>query len=456
MARRAGRVLVAITCCLTALGAGRGVASAAPTPTTAAPIPPQAWIVADAGTGEILAEANEHTALRPASTAKVMTALTAVERLSLDATITVSALAESQPASKINMKAGQRWPLRDALASLLVVSANDAAYAIAEATSGSVAAFAKAQAATGRQLGLKDSTFADPAGLDDGNAFGGGPLMSAYDIALATRNALRVPVLAHLAASASVDFTGPDGPHHLVNHNKLVSRHLYAGADGFKTGFTNKAGHTLIATATRNGRTLIAVVLNTWDAYGWAEHFLDAGFAKARGTGTATALPAPQVTTYSARAAQFAAFRRLAPGSVSGATAVAATNPRAPSSSAPAPASTQGRTVSTSLGSGLRLTGKLAAATGPAKSGGGVSASTIVLLVLLFVLATLYVLRVRAVRRARTRRLARRRATHSMMRRGSLPVVDGRYRTGTRVGKPVESHVQIHESRDSRNARASG
>jgi D-alanyl-D-alanine carboxypeptidase (penicillin-binding protein 5/6) len=453
MARRAGRVLVAFTCCLTALlGAGRGVASAAPTPTTAAPIPPQAWIVADAGTGEILGAADEHAALPPASTVKVMTALTAVERLPLDATITVSPLAASQPASKINMKAGQRWRLQDALACLLVVSANDAAYAIAEATSGSIAAFANAQATTGRELGMKDSTFADPAGLDDGNAFRGGPRMSAYDIAIATRNALRVPLLAHLAASVSVDFTGPDGPHHLVNHNKLVSQHLYAGADGFKTGFTDKAGHTLIATATRNGRTLIAVVLNTWDAYGWAERFLDAGFAKAPGTGIGARLPAPGVTTYSARAAEYAAFRRLAPGSVSGATAVAATRPTAPSTSAPAV--TQGRTVGSALGSGATLTGRLAAATSPARSGGGVSASTIVLLVLFLVLAALYFLRVRAVRRARARRLARRRATQSMMRRGSLPIVDGRYRTGTRVGKPVESHVQIHGTDDSGDAHA--
>jgi hypothetical protein len=70
-------------------------------------------------------------------------------------------------------------------------------------------------------------------------------------------------------------------------------------------------------------------------------------------------------------------------------------------------------------------------------------------------LAVLYVLRVRAVRRARARRLARRRATRSMMRRGGLPVVDGRYRTGTRVGKPVDSHVQIRRD-DIRDAEASG
>ena len=121
-----------------------------------------------------------------------MTALTAVERLAPDTPITVSALAASQPASKISMHEGERWKLADALASLMVVSANDAAYAIAESTSGSVADFAKAETETGRQLGLRDSTFADPAGLDDGNAFRGGPLMSAYDIAITTRNALRV------------------------------------------------------------------------------------------------------------------------------------------------------------------------------------------------------------------------------------------------------------------------
>ena len=111
---------------------------------------------------------------------------------------------------------------------------------------------------------MQDSTFGDPAGLDDGNAYRGGPLMSAYDLAIATRNALPVPLLAHLAASPSVSFVGPDGVHHtLTNHNKLVREHLYPGATGFKTGFTNKAEHTLVATATRNGRTLIAVILGT-------------------------------------------------------------------------------------------------------------------------------------------------------------------------------------------------
>jgi D-alanyl-D-alanine carboxypeptidase (penicillin-binding protein 5/6) len=450
MARRAGRFLVAITCCLTALGAGIGRATAASSGASAPPIPPNGFIVADAGTGEILLAHNDHVAYPPASTTKIMTALTAVERLAPDATITVSALAAAQPASKINMKQGQRWSFAEALDSLMVVSANDAAYAIAEATSGNVAAFARAEAATGRQLGLRDSTFNDPSGLDDGNAPQGGPLMSAYDIAISASNALRVPLLARLAASPSISFTGPDGVQHtLVNHNKLVSQHLYPGATGMKTGFTDKAGHTLIATATRNRRSLIAVVLGTYDAYGWAARLLDTGFATAPGHGTGASLPPPKVTTYASRAAEFTAFQRLSVGL--GTSSPATPSPLlngAPTTTiavATVPAATAKAATRLSASS---LTGK--------KHSGGLSTTTLVLLVLVFLLAVFYVLRVRAVRRARARRLARRRATHSMMRRGSLPVVDGRYRTGTRVGKPVESHVQIRRDQESGNAEASG
>jgi serine-type D-Ala-D-Ala carboxypeptidase (penicillin-binding protein 5/6) len=456
MARRTrlSRVLVAITCCSTALGVGLGRAAAAPaaTSTPAGPLP-NAWIVTDAGSGEVLDTHNEHVAYPPASTTKIMTALTAIERLSPDTEITVSPLAAAQPASNINMKAGQRWSLVDAFASLLVVSANDAAYAIAEATSGSVAEFAKTEAATGRQLGMKDSTFADPAGLDDGNAFNGGPLMSAYDIAISTQNALHVPLIARLAAAPQFSFTGPDGVHHtLTNHNKMVSEHLYAGATGFKTGFTNKAGHTLVATATRNGRTLIAVVLDTWDAYGWAERLLDAGFAMPRGHGTGETLPANRITTYASRATQFAAFRELAAArSASGVDRATTSGPPTRGSPRSVPRASVGPLASAaSIPAATTPQVRRLAASSPGrkKHGGGTSTTKILLVLLALLLATLYALRVRAVRRARKRRLARRRATRSMMRRGSLPVVDGRYRTGTRVGKPVESHVQLRREPD--------
>jgi D-alanyl-D-alanine carboxypeptidase (penicillin-binding protein 5/6) len=345
------------------------------------------------------------------------------------------------------MQVGQKWTFTDALASLMIVSANDAAWAIALQTSGTVEKFVQAETATARQLGLRDSTFADPAGLDDGNAYNGGPLMSAYDIAISARNALAVPLLASLAGAPTFAFVGPGGiQHHLTNHNKLVSEHLYPGADGFKTGFTNKAGHTLIATATRNGRTLVAVVLDTVDAYGWAEHFLDAGFATSATAGADGSLPPRRVVTYAQRAAQLAGFQQLATGKA----AVAS------SSSTAAPTATSGRHAAANGSVAAPLGGALAASHVAKKAGHGVSTKTIAIVVLLLVLAVLYILRVRAVRRARTRRLARRRAAREMMRRGSLPVVDGRYRTGTRVGPPVESHVNIRREDGRPGARASG
>jgi hypothetical protein len=255
-------------------------------------------------------------------------------------------------------------------------------------------------------------------------------------------------VLARLSASPSISFTGPDGVQHtLVNHNKLVSQHLYPGANGMKTGFTNKAGHTLIATATRNGRTLIAVILNTYDAYGWAMRLLDTGYAIPPGHGTGLSLPPTRVTTYASRAAEFTAFERLSIGPAAGSAATAAPLPER------APTTVAVTSVPASTNLGTTLTASSVAGT---KHGGGLSTKTLVLLVLVFLIGTLYLLRVRAVRRGRAKRLARQRATHSMMRRGSLPVVDGRYRTGTRVGKPVESHVQIRRGEETGDAEASG
>jgi hypothetical protein len=189
------------------------------------------------------------------------------------------------------------------------------------------------------------------------------------------------------------------------------------------------------------------VILGTYDAYGWATRLLDVGFAKSRGTDTGRVLPPARVTTYSARALQFAAMRRLASG---------------PPSTSAGPGSTA--TPPTSAASDARVAaahptalaaGAAAAAKKPGGNG-GISGKTTAILVVVLLLATLYVLRVRAVRRARARRRARRRATRSMMRRGGLPVVDGRYRTGTRVGKPVESHVQLRRDQESDDARAAG
>ena len=242
------------------------------------PFPAKAWILADADTGKVLDAFDEHEALPPASTTKLMTALVVSEKLPVDAALTVGPGAAAQPAMRIGMVAGERWTLDAALHSLMLVSANDAAYALAEAASGNLSTFADDTNAAAARYGMVDSHFADPAGFDDASAFGGGSRMSAYDLAIAARNVLAVPDLAAMAGTTKYTFDGPDGkPHVLYNHNKLLGR--YAGATGLKTGYTALAGHTFVGTATRDGRTMIAVVLNGDDTYGIASKLMDKGFA---------------------------------------------------------------------------------------------------------------------------------------------------------------------------------
>jgi D-alanyl-D-alanine carboxypeptidase len=392
-------------------------------------------VVVDADTGEVLAGGGAHDALPPASTVKIMTALAALERLPLDATITVSERAAGVQASAnnpIRMQPGEQWRLRDALTVLLLASGNDAAYAIAETAAGSLDDFAAAMNETAARYGMADSTFNDPAGFSDAQAFDGGPRVSAFDLAVATRNALDVPELALLAASAEVDIQTPDGATRTIaNHNKLLPGlpRAYAGATGFKSGYTDLAGHTLVATAERGGRRMIAVVVGTYDTYGWATVLLDQGFATAPGGGTGETLPDVAVDTYSTRRADLDGFVALARGRVV---------PAAGTGTGGAGFATQ-----TSAATGPVAAPEPVPAAGSTGDGGVVSTRNALVGTgaLLFALVSL---RRRAVRRQRARRLARRRAMAAAMRRGSLPVVDGRYRTGARIGPPLESHVRLH------------
>jgi D-alanyl-D-alanine carboxypeptidase (penicillin-binding protein 5/6) len=262
-----------------ALSVVTGVARAQPAPPAPPPPLPRAWIVVDADTGAVVDASNERVPLRAASVIKLLTALIAVERLPSDATVPVSPLTEGMPASKINMKAGQTWELRDTLYSLLLASANDAAVALAERVSGSRAGFAATMGDAAHRLRLEDSPLLrDPAGLDEEPfAFEGGNLVSARDLAIIARAALAQPEIRLIVARDSYRFHGADGnDHRVVNHNLLLKR--YPGATGMKTGYTSGAGHTLIGSATRNGRTMISVVLNAVDPTGSSAALLDKGF----------------------------------------------------------------------------------------------------------------------------------------------------------------------------------
>jgi D-alanyl-D-alanine carboxypeptidase len=271
-------LVLAVSGSLVTTGVAGPASAQAPT-TVAPPPPPRSWVLVDADTGAVIDAGGDRDPQRVASVFKILTAIVVVENLPIDAEIPVSSRAESMPARKINLKAGQVWRATDLLHALLLVSANDAAVALAERTAGSLEAFGGMLDATAARLGMTDRpVLRDPAGLDDEFSVDGGNLISARDMAIATRAFLSYPQLAEIVTKPEYRFDGGDGnPHRLLNHNRLLK--LYPGAVGVKTGYTKRAGHSLVAAAARDGRTMIAVVIGAVDPYGSAAALLDEGFA---------------------------------------------------------------------------------------------------------------------------------------------------------------------------------
>ena len=225
-------------------------------------------ILMDAESGRVLYEQNSHQPRLIASITKLMTALVAVEQGSdLDEVVVIKGEWLGSEGSSIYLKAGEEITLRGLLYGLLLQSGNDAAMAIACHTAGSEAEFVAMMNRRAAELGMKDSSFANPSGLNDDKHYS-----SAYDMALAAQACLKNETVAEICATRSITI----GTRTFVNHNKLLYR--YEGCVGMKTGFTEKAGRTLVSAAAREGQTLICVTLNDGDD--WNDHMklLDYGF----------------------------------------------------------------------------------------------------------------------------------------------------------------------------------
>jgi serine-type D-Ala-D-Ala carboxypeptidase (penicillin-binding protein 5/6) len=243
-------------------------------------------VLVDPATGEVLWSRRSRTSAPPASLTKMLTALAVRASLDLDAVTVASRASVRQPARRLALKRGQRLTVKQALKSLMIVSANDVAVMLAEAAGGSVARFARAMDAESQRLGLRGSAWRNPNGLD-----ARGHRSTAFDLAILARAVLQDRWLARVVRMRHDAFTTPNGRKVTLTAR---SRFLggYRGAVGVKTGFTDDAGHCLAAAATRGGRTLIAVVLHSPDNAADAGRMLDWGFGRGRSVRTGQRLPA--------------------------------------------------------------------------------------------------------------------------------------------------------------------
>nr|MBO2469334.1 D-alanyl-D-alanine carboxypeptidase [Bacillota bacterium] len=234
----------------------------------------QAAALIDVASGRILYEKHADQRMPIASLTKIMTAIVAIERGNLDDEVVVGPNAYRKEGSSIYLELGERMRLEDLLYGLMLRSGNDAAVAIAEHVGGSVEGFAYLMNEKARELGLTGTHFTNPHGLDDGEHYS-----TARDLAVLTAYALKNETFRRIVSTRVHRAPWPGKPWDRVWHNKNKLLHLYEGADGVKTGYTKLARRCLVASATRDGRQLAAVVLNAPDDWNDTAALLTYGFA---------------------------------------------------------------------------------------------------------------------------------------------------------------------------------
>lgn len=219
-------------------------------------------ILMDAESGKILYEKNIDEKLPMASMTKIMSMLLIMEQidngsLSYDDKVLISENASGMGGSQVFLQAGEEYTVNDLLKCIAVSSANDAVVAMAEKISGSVDAFVSLMNEKAEELGLKNTHFANPHGLDNENHYS-----TAYDMAVMARELLKHEDILKYTSIYEDYLTKPDGSSiWLVNTNRLVR--FYDGVDGLKTGYTTEAGYCLTATAKRQDLRLISVVMKS-------------------------------------------------------------------------------------------------------------------------------------------------------------------------------------------------
>ncbi len=237
----------------------------------AADISANSAVLIDTRYGTVIFEKNSSKQMTMASTTKIMTAICAIEEGDMDKEYKIDDRAVGVEGSSIYLAKGETLTLRELVYGLMLNSGNDAAVAIAFAVSGSVENFASLMNKKATEIGVKNTQFKNPNGLDEE-----GHYTTAYDLAKITAYAMKNPEFKQIVSTYQTTVKGPEGKRYLTNHNKLLKR--MEGCVGVKTGFTKKSGRCLVSACERDGVSLVAVTLNAPDD--WNDHMkmMDYGF----------------------------------------------------------------------------------------------------------------------------------------------------------------------------------
>lgn len=237
----------------------------------------RAAIVISGDTGEVIYSQNAQEKLPMASTTKIMTALILCEQGDMEKVITVTDQMVRVEGTSMGLLAGDKVSYKALLYGMLLASGNDAANVTAYALGGTIDGFVKMMNNKAKELGLSNTHFETPSGLDGDEHY-----TTAYDLAMLAKVCMENPLFYEAASSksATLEYGNPPYRRTLTNHNKLLK--IYDGAVGVKTGFTKKSGRCLVSCAERDGKRIIAVTLK--DPDDWRDHtnLLDYGFSQVK------------------------------------------------------------------------------------------------------------------------------------------------------------------------------
>jgi len=228
----------------------------------------------DAHSGRVLYEKNGHQRMSPASVTKIMTGLLVIENGNLNQAVEISKNAAATPESSVWLEEGEIITVSQLLYALMLNSANDASVALAESVAGSVESFVELMNRRARELGMNNTNFRNPHGLEEV-----GHYTTAYDLALVSREAMTYQAFSRIVATKTykIPWANNDYQRLLINKNRLLWR--YDGAVGIKTGYTKQAGNCVVGAAQKGPLMLIAVSLNSPTVYPDLQALFDYGFA---------------------------------------------------------------------------------------------------------------------------------------------------------------------------------